>query len=145
MRIGSALMLSLGVGLIVAAFAWGAYGVWFRAQADEVKATVIELRLSSSSDGDTYCPVIRYTTRNGQRFTHESNVCSWPAAYDEGEEITLWYERGDPEHIQLDGFISKWLASIILAFNGVIFAGIGAATFMQEHSISVADIFKRQG
>lgn len=146
MRIASAVLLSLGVGLLLAAVAYGAYGVWFRSQAEEVTGTVVEVRLTAFSDGNAYCPVIRYRSHTGQNFTHFSNICSWPSAYEQGEKITLWFERSDPEHVQLDGFLSKWLASAILGFVGVVLSLVGVSMFAQEYGLQrVMDVFKRQG
>ncbi|MGH2583007.1 MAG: DUF3592 domain-containing protein [Anaerolineales bacterium] len=53
--------------------------------------------------------MIRYTTANGQTFTHHSNVCSWPAVYEQGQQITLYVDRNDPERLQLDNWFPNGL------------------------------------
>jgi hypothetical protein len=103
-------------------------GTWFRIQADEVTGTVIDLRLSASSDGDSYCPVVQYRTRNGQTLTHYSNICSWPAAYERGQQVTMHVDHIDPELVQMDDFFGIWFLPLFLGFMGAVFSAVGFFT-----------------
>jgi len=123
-------LIFLVVGLIMLAFALFAWlnGTWFRIQADEVMGTVVEVRLTANSDGNAYSPVIQYRARTGETLTHYSNICSWPAAYEQGQQVTMYVDRADPEHVQMDDFFEIWFIPLLFGFMGSIFSGIGFFT-----------------
>lgn len=123
-------LIFLVVGLImlaVALFAW-LNGTWFRIRADEVTGTVVEVRLTAYSDGNAYCPVVRYTPRLGEPLTHYSNICSWPAAYEQGQQVTMYGDRLDPEHVQMQDFFGIWFLPLFLGFMGTVFTSVGFFT-----------------
>ncbi|MEX1071945.1 MAG: DUF3592 domain-containing protein [Anaerolineales bacterium] len=123
-------LIFLVVGLImlaVALFVW-LNGTWFRIQADEVIGTVVEVRLTAYSDGNAYCPVVRYRSHSGETLTHYSNICSSPAAYEQGQQVTMYVDRTDPERVQMDDFFGIWFLPLFLGFMGTIFSGVGFFT-----------------
>lgn len=116
-------VLFLGIAIII--WAWGAA---FRIGAVEVTGRVSEVILSPRSDGNVYCPAVRYTTRSGQTFTHYSNICSWPAAYEVGQEVRMFYDASDPERAQMDDFFGTWFLPLLFGFLGLVFGGVGYFT-----------------
>lgn len=129
MRTTGLVFLGLGlIALLVAAVLFGS-GAWFRATAEAVQGVVIEEVLTPFSDGNAYCPVIRYTTQGGFSYTHHSNICAWPAAYERGDTVRLYVDPADPEHVQLYSFFSVWFGPLLAAFLGAVFFGVGLTTY----------------
>jgi hypothetical protein len=99
-----------GIGLALLAIALIAAGlaISFRMGAEKVNGTVIENELRHYSDGNSYCPVVRFTTRLGQPYTHFSDVCSWPPSFEVGQQVTIYYDPKNPNSSQLDSFLGVW-------------------------------------
>jgi hypothetical protein len=121
----SILFLGLGLLLLAIAAAIFLYGAWFRINSETVTGTVTEVQLRHYADGNAYCPVIRYLVSGGLSFTHYSDFCSWPASYEQGQQVRLYVDRNDPQHVQLHDFFSIWFLPLLFGFMGAVFAGVG--------------------
>lgn len=99
-------LVFVGLGLLFLTIAGGAflYGTWFRIQAEKVDGAVVEVALRHYADGNAYCPVTRYSVSGGHSYTHYSDICSWPASYEQGQRVQLYVDRADPERVQLNDF-----------------------------------------
>jgi hypothetical protein len=115
----------LGVVLLAAALLIWAFGAAFRLNALQTTGTVVEVELRHFSDGNAYCPVVRYTTSSGRDYTHYSNICSWPASYQQGQDVRVYYDPQDPGHVQLNDFFGIWFLPLLFGFMGLVFAPIG--------------------
>ncbi len=124
-------LVFLGIGLLFLAIAAGAflYGAWFRINAQKVDGVVTDVVLTAYAEGNAYCPVIRYSVLGGASYTHHSDICSWPAAYEQGQHVTLYVDRADPDHVQLNDFFSTWFLTLLFIFLGAIFGGVGLWAF----------------
>jgi hypothetical protein len=122
MRWGGAAMLAVGLTMLAIGLAIAGWTMWTRGQWTEVQGTVIEEVLTPFSDGNAYCPVIRYTTRVGQSLTHRSNICAWPAAYEEGEHVRVFYDPANTSNVQIDNFFGTWFMPLLLGFMGLVFS-----------------------
>jgi hypothetical protein len=123
-RLPGVLFLMLGCIFALAALLLWGFGAWFRAQAAETSGIVSEVSLRHYADGNSYCPVVHFRVR-GQVYTHYSDICSWPASYEQGQEVRLWYDPNDPQRVQLDDFVGNWLLPLIFGGVGLLFIGIG--------------------
>jgi hypothetical protein len=123
----------LAVGLIMLLFGVGAplYGVWFRIQSEQVSGTVVDVPLRAYSDGNAYCPVIEYRSR-GENFRHYSDICSWPAAYEVGDQVRMFVDRNDPERVQMGSFFGIWFVPIMMLLFGGIMSFVGLSLFSPE-------------
>jgi hypothetical protein len=120
-------LVFLGIGFLFLAIAIGVFlfGSWFRIQAEKVDGIVTDVVLRPYADGNAYCPVIKYSVLGGATYTHNSDLCSWPASYEQGQHVTLYVDRIDPERVQLNDFFSIWFFPLLFGFIGLIFAGVG--------------------
>jgi hypothetical protein len=108
----------------------------FLATAEKAAGVVIEnvWQDSSSSDGGTYRPRVRFRTRTGQDIEFVSDTGSMPAAYRQGEGVTIVYDPDDPAHASINGFWALWLGTVILFGLGIAFAaaGIGPLVWLRH-------------
>jgi len=117
-----------GIGLILLAFAGVSYmrEADFLGRAESASGQVVDFNLSSSTEGgSSYCPVIDFTTKDGQPVKYFANVCSSPPSYDIGEEVQVLYDPEDPKKVQMDGFWSKYVGTFVLSCIGLPFFAIG--------------------
>lgn len=120
-------MLGIGAIMLLIAGTVAVQGIWFRSNAVKVTGTVVEEVLTAYADGNAYCPVISYRTREGKAYEHHSNICAWPPAYEEGQQISVYYDRSDPKTVQLDSFFGNWFFPVLFGFLGIVFSFSGAA------------------
>lgn len=125
MRSGGVIFLGVGGLLLAIALAWTGWVLYFRASSQNVMGTVAQEVLTPLSDGNAYCPVIRYTTRTGRTLEHYSNVCSWPAAYEVGDQVRVYYDPLDPQRVQVNDLFGTWFVPLLLGFMGIVFGGVG--------------------
>ncbi len=109
---------------IIAYYNWNA-DRQIKSNGVETIGTVVSFNRNSKGSS---APVITYTTRGGETHTYYSNTYSSPAAYDMGEEVTLWYLPENPEKLVLTG-IDSWLLPVIFGSFFLIFGGIGYGGF----------------
>lgn len=117
----------IGLGMLVGAFFWYKSTNDFLAEAIRAEGTVIELRLSRSSDSTTYAPVVNFIARNGEKITFVSSVSSNPPSYTVGEKADIFYLPADPYDAKLDSFFSLWGGATIVGGMGGLFFLIGSA------------------
>ena len=129
MRLGGTIMLGLGILFLLIAIGFGGSVLWFRTHAVRVTGTVIAEVLTPYADGNMYCPTIRYTTREGQSLTHDSNVCAWPPAYEEGQRVTVYYDRLNPKDVQMADLFGNWFIPGLFGFLGITFTISGVGMF----------------
>ena len=94
----------------------------FLARAQPASATVVDLDLSSDSDGSsTFCPVIEFTTEAGEPVRYYGNVCSNPPAYNVGQQVEVVYDPQEITHVQMSGFWSQYTGVVVLTCIGLPF------------------------
>lgn len=95
--------------------------VQFLNKAESVTGTVKTFRISEDveSGGTSYCPLIEYTTQRGETFLFNTLICSSPAPYEAGEQVTVFYDPQDPEHRQVDSFWGKYIWPFVAVAFGV--------------------------
>ncbi|WP_417538614.1 DUF3592 domain-containing protein [Marinobacter sp.] len=97
----------------------------FLERSESAQGTVVELIRSRSSDSNSYYPVVQFTAGNGREIEFKSSTGSYPAPYDRGEQVTVFYEPASPEDAMIDGFFSLWGAALIIGALGCVFGLIG--------------------
>jgi hypothetical protein len=124
-RLPGMIFFGIGLALLAVALVLTGLAVSFRLNAERVTATVIENELRHYSDGNSYCPILSFTTRLGQTYTHRSDVCSWPPSFENGDKATIYYDPNNPNNSQLDSFLGVWFVPVLFTFMGLIFGGVG--------------------
>jgi ribosomal protein L7/L12 len=89
-------------------------------KSDLIKGRVVSLTPSDHDGTETYAPVVRYVWHEKER-TYQSNMYSYPPAYDVGEEVELYVNREDPENVYINSFSDRWLVVTILGGIGSVF------------------------
>ena len=117
-----------GLGAILLAIAGIVYfrEQTFLSSAEKATGTVTDFNLSSSDDGgNSYCPVIDFTTAGGEPVKYFANVCSSPPSYEIGEEVEVVYDPQDIKHVQMNGFWSQYVGVVVLGAIGLPFFLLG--------------------
>ena len=77
-----------------------------------------------------YAPRVRFATADGREIVFVSDTASSPAAYSEGDRVTIRYRPKSPTKARLDTVTDIWLGAMItggLALFFAIFSGIWIA------------------
>jgi hypothetical protein len=146
--------LGVGCGFIVFNLMWvamlgfaGWYGYGSYAlmrTGATVLGTVIENRVVSGDDGDSYKPIVEYTV-DGETYTFESLNSSDPPAYRVGETVSLRYDPAKPQVARINSLFDLWLMPAILApvalvlalvVNGGYFIAWRRGTLFESHGDS---------
>lgn len=98
----------------------------FRQNAAVTHGKVIDMIAKRDRSSTTYAPVVTYRDGNGVSHTYISNVSSNPPAYAIGEGVNVFYNKNNPEDVQLDGD-GAYIGTIILGVLGLIFTVVGVA------------------
>lgn len=103
------------VGFLLLGFGIWQFGVSKKFQKEGIKttATIIENIPQKGRKGTTYTPVMTYEIY-GHKYTYTSSVSSKPPAYYIGEEITIMYDKQDPENVKIYGYYGMFRNSMIL-------------------------------
>ena len=114
-RGGGCLLLLLGALLMVAPAGYTVLNNQFQASRIEVPGTVVSLRVNVQWDSDSnrdityYCPIVEYTTLDGQTFTFDSINCSSPAQHAVGDTVAVLYPPDDPGNGAMKNDILNWI------------------------------------
>lgn len=124
-RLPGMIFFGIGLAMLAVALIVGGLAISFRMGADMATGTVSENELRHYSDGNSYCPIVDFTTRLGQTYSHHSDVCSWPPSFEVGQKVTIYYDPANPNNSQLDSFLGVWFIPVLFTFMGLVFGGIG--------------------
>lgn len=94
------------------------------ARADRAAGTVVEMRHGGGDS--TYRPVVSFQTAQGQAVTFMTSWGTSPPAYRRGDQVTVLYDAATPEKAEIEGFLSQWLETLILAGLTTVFGLLSA-------------------
>ncbi|TAK11388.1 MAG: DUF3592 domain-containing protein [Anaerolineae bacterium] len=140
-RLGNlALLLILNL-VFIGLFFWGYY--YFqnslhlsRNGVDIPAVVVLNIRSEDAEGGEVFTPLFEYTYE-GQTYTVEGNVASYPPQYDLGESETLLVDPADPARAGVHSWVDLWGATAGLWAG----AGIGA---LVTNGAALFSLFKRK-
>ncbi len=82
---------------------------------------VVEIIQGKSSDGNaTYRPKISFVDQTGQEITFVSELTSNVFTYGIGEEVSVLYDKHNPQSAKINTFIQIWFAALIPLVIGLI-------------------------
>lgn len=117
------LLFAAGVVFFIAGVVILVRTVQFVAGAEHATGTVVDLSREIDDEGDeTFYPVVRFTTAEGQEIEFVSSSGSSPPSESPGDRVDVLYDPDDPSDAKLSGFFHLWL------FPGLFFL-FGAAFF----------------
>lgn len=117
--------LWIGLNLLALIFlvvgGWYGYGSYQLVSAGgQVVGTVVEMEASYSDGSTTYSPVVEYVV-DGEVYRFHGGSASNPPAYRVGQEVTMLYDRADPERAQINNFGELWLLpAIFIPLAGLV-------------------------
>jgi len=96
--------------------------------------TVVNLvkKVFNPGSAGVYCPVVQFTTSNGQLIQFESSFGTMPASHSVGQTITVRYDPTNPQTAEVDSTTNNWFVpgcTMVMGFlflaMGLVFAVIG--------------------
>lgn len=128
-RLTSLILFAISLLLLMAGLIFFITTVGFLQTAVRTNGVVVQMDNTTTNNGTTYYPVIRFQESDGASLQFESNVGSNPPIYSVNQNVTVLYNPQKPSDYRIDDFISLWLTPIIFGFIGVVFLIISAALF----------------
>jgi hypothetical protein len=96
---------------------WGLYEMVIALQLErngEIVAGSVVALDEHTQDGVTYAPVVEYRVA-GRTYSFTSSSYSYPAEYSVGEQVSVRYDRDDPDTARLNtSWAERWLFPVIL-------------------------------
>jgi hypothetical protein len=81
---------------------------------------------SSSSNGGGLCPVIQFSTSDGQQVEYYGNICTSPPFWRPGDVVEVVYDPQNLDKVQIKNILSQYLIVLILTIFGVVCLAIWA-------------------
>jgi len=116
-----------GIFLAVAAFFFFREQL-FLSSTETASGTVTELSASSSSSNGSggLCPVIEFSTSDGQKVEYHGNICTNPPFWRPGDVVEVVYDPQNLDKVQIKNILSQYLLVLILSIFGVVCLAIWA-------------------
>jgi hypothetical protein len=93
----------------------------FIMNAASTEGTIVQLRIVQGHRGSFgYAPVFRFTPDDGQTLMLQSDRARNPAGFKIGEQVKVYYERGNPLHARIDTFYQLWMPQAVFGALGAL-------------------------
>jgi hypothetical protein len=122
--VGFAILALLGACFIIVSSPFLFRIIATRRGGVRTRGWVIDNRLNTDSDGQTYAPVIRFNTQDGGIGQFVSDVYT-PSAYEVGKQVPIVYQPSKPEQAILDTALGTWVIPTVFLVIGVVFFLLG--------------------
>lgn len=83
----------------------------------------------SSKGGQTYSPQVKFSSMSGP-ITFTSAISTKPAGFHVGQIVPVIYLPNIPQTAAIDTFFQLWGSALLIAFAGMMFAGVGLFVFL---------------
>lgn len=89
---------------------------------------VLELTLRRDNSGrEFYYPVVEFRLPDGERAVEQVAEGSWPAPYQPGEAVTVFWDAAQPHNVHIRSSESAWTPWILTGITGVLGLAFGIA------------------
>lgn len=88
----------------------------------------LERRVSTTSthgSAGMFYPVVEFRTSSGETVQFESGFGSMPASHRIDQSVKIAYNPSNPSQAEIDSVMSRYLASVVLGFLGLVMLCIG--------------------
>lgn len=94
--------------------------------------TVVDLvnRVFNPGSSGVYCPVVEFTTAEGEAVRFESQFGTMPATHQVGQTVSVRYEVAAPQKAEVDSTTSRWFVPVFMIVMGLGFLALGGLMFM---------------
>ena len=86
----------------------------FLKESDRAVGKVIEIQKVDGTDGVTYKPIFKFTTRLNQEIIYEYPFSSSPSTWNLTDEATLAYDPNNPDKVKILTYFGAFGWSVIL-------------------------------
>jgi len=137
------LFLIIGIAVLVYGIVTAVKQVRKSARGVPATGTVVDLvkKVFNPGSAGVYCPVVQFTTSNGQPIRFESDFGTMPASQQVGQTIAVRYDPANPQAAEVDSTTANWFVpgctiAMGLAFllMGVVFIIIGILVLASPQS-----------
>jgi hypothetical protein len=89
--------------------------------------TVVNLikKVFNPGSAGVYCPVVQFTTGNGQLIEFESAFGTMPASHRVGQTLAVRYDPANPQAAEVDSATANWFVPGCTMAMGLLFFSMG--------------------
>ena len=98
--------------------------------SQQTQGTITQMVYSHDSDSSGYTPVFRFRTLQGQEVEVSGNIRTNPPQFKVGQTIDVLYDPENPQKARIKKWFNLYFVPLLLGFLGLIFGGIGIATWV---------------
>lgn len=124
------MLLALGLGLLIGAMYSYNSTRTFLASSVQTQGVLLDYEVSSGEDGDVYCPVVQFTTAQGQEIIYHSNTGSNMQPWAIGSAVKMRYDSQNPSRARIDSWFGLWFLTLILGALGGMFVVVPIIVFI---------------
>jgi hypothetical protein len=118
--------LAFGVAALIGSVVTLVLAAQFVAGAERATGTVVDFDVTIDSEGDeTFYPVVRFATADGNEIVFTSSSGSYPPSQSPGDRVDVLYDPDDPDDARLSGFFDLWGVPGIAFVLGAVFIAVG--------------------
>jgi hypothetical protein len=113
---------------------WGAKRWKLQKEGTRTMGTVVELTDSWSTDDEgrrtkSVYPVVEFPAEGGRTVKFRGSTGSNPPSYQQGQLVSVIYDRKNPDDAQIADFEQFWLGPVLIGVFGLVFLGAGVGSF----------------
>lgn len=114
----------------------------FLAHAVRVPGLIVDVVRNSSGDSDSFQPVFRFRTLEGEDVEAEGKFSTSPSGLIPGRQVPVLYVPGDPHNARVDTVGQRgYLVSGIMVCFGLLFTCVGVAVYLDKMSEIMNAVF----
>lgn len=91
---------------------------------EKLKGVVVNYETKSSSDGNTYAPIVKFKYQ-GKTLQKEAKIYTSSRSFNIGERVAIYYDPGDPRKILIRGYFRIWGFGSIFLMTGLGVSSLG--------------------
>jgi Protein of unknown function (DUF3592) len=132
------LILGIGGLTVLGGLALGQGSLRLALYGERSDGEVTEMR----RDGDTYVPIVRFRSLEGD-WHDVKDLGSGAPDFAVGDQVTIYYDPGNPDDFRIATFDRLWLSAIIVTGFGCFWLMFGAIAWALSRDIDIAVLGER--
>lgn len=124
------ILLLVGIGLTAFALFKLRESLTMLRSGYSAEAMVVDLKVSSDSDGDTYAPVFEFSTHDHQSVQYLEAVYSSPSSWSVGDHARIFYDPQNTQKVMVCTYWGMFRWPVILLAIAMPFLVIGGGYFI---------------
>jgi len=120
MGISARLLLALGAVCLLLGVYLASQTLDFTQGAQQATGTVVRYFETKEGGRDTYRPMVRFTTPEGNIYTVSGQLSTGSKRFAIGAEVPVQYPPGEPQKGRIATFTDNWLGPVVSGAIGVL-------------------------